>query len=120
MRQCATNEAIRPCLIRMKANPVQKKRPSSPRESSLHQYGNAENGVGAQVIVVNQCGNREGNPETGEQESSQGEWWLQVKLDHPYVAIELIESYKRIAGISLGEVNYNLQLLDTGKRHLTA
>ena len=69
---------------------------------------------GGPASAVNQCGSRNCNDQ--DQETEQGEWWLQVNSEHPHVAIELIESYKRIAGVSLGEVNYNL-LLQSGARH---
>jgi len=118
MRQCATNEAVRPCLIRMKANGVkerrEKSRETSPDGASLHRFGGPGNGGAAPASAANRCGSR--NDNAPEQETEQAEWWLQVKLDHPHVAIELIESYKRIAGVSLGEVHYNL-LLESNARH---
>ena len=102
----------------MKANGVKKRgensREPSPKESSLHQFGRPGNGGVAPASAVNRCGSR--NCNDPDQETEQGEWWLQVRLEHPHVAIELIESYKRIAGVSLGEVNYNL-LLQSGARH---
>src|SRR5271157_891393 len=118
MRQCATNEAVRPCLIRMKANGVRKKSENSLNGSLLHQFGGRGSGGAAPASAANRCGSRNGNesfsPKQPDQE--QGEWWLQVKLEHPHVAIELIESYKKIAGVSLGEIKYNLQLLESGGR----
>jgi hypothetical protein len=116
MRQCVTNEAIRPCLIRMKANGTMKKKENSPNESSLHQFGKPGSGGEAPVSAANRCGSRDGNEAPGQPEQEKGEWWLQVRLEHPHVAIELIESYKRIAGLSLGEINYNLQLLESGRK----
>jgi len=41
-----------------------------------------------------------------------GEWWLQIKMDHPHKAIELIEAYKRITGVSLCDVCYRLDIDD--------
>jgi len=120
MRQCATNEAVRPCLIRMKANGVKTKVKSSQRKnpdaSLLHQFGRPGNGGAAPASAASRCGNRDGD-ESASGESRKGEWWLQVRLEHPYVAIELIEMYKRIAGVGLGEVTYNLQLLESDVRH---
>lgn len=121
MRQCATNEAVKPCLIRMKANGVKKKRERSQRNNpdapSLLRFGRPGNGGAAPVSAANRCGNRDGEEATDSGEPQEGEWWLQVRLEHPYVAIELIESYKRIAGVGLGEVTYNLQLLESDARH---
>ena len=125
MRQCATNEAVRPCLIRMKANGVKKKkvnnRDHGQSGSSLHQFGGPGNGGAVPASAAKRCGSRNGDDPSfsriPQAEGEQGEWWLQVKLEHPYEAIELIESYKRITGFSLGKVNYNLQLLESDVRH---
>ena len=121
MRQCATNEAVRPCLIRMKANGVKNKRERNLRNrqdaSSLNQFGRPGNGGAAPVSAANRCGSRDGEETDDSGQLRQGEWWLQVRLEHPHVAIELIESYKRIAGVTLGEVTYNLQLFESDVRN---
>jgi hypothetical protein len=121
MRQCATNEAVRPCLIRMKANGVKTRGKNNQKNNqymaSLHRFGKPGNGGAVPVFEANRCGNQDGEESPGSGQPKQGEWWLQVRLEHPYVAIELIESYKKIAGVPLGEVTYNLQLFESDVRH---
>jgi hypothetical protein len=114
MPQCVTKDVIRPCLIRMRGTGNQKKPKSRPQESTLYHFGKVEGGRADQVAEVNLSGvpDRDHNQEIIKTTFEKGEWWLQLKMEHPHNAIELIETYIRITGTSFSDVCYNLDILD--------
>jgi hypothetical protein len=117
MRHHSTSKSARQCLIRLKARIAKKTevniRENIPGKSSLPKFGVLIIDENSVESSTQSCSSREGNthPSPTQKEQLQGDWWLSVKLEHPHIAIDLIESYKLMTGATLDEITYNLQLL---------
>jgi hypothetical protein len=124
MPQYATKGAVRPGLNRMKGTGRQEKsKPGLKTSSTLFQFEKVEHGREDQVAEKRLSGGpgNNHNPEFAPIILENGEWWLQLKMDHPHTAIELIETYKRITGTPYCDIHYHFDIIDpeeVKKRHL--
>ena len=108
MRQCATRNVIKPCLIRFRGTGCHSKPRSRPQETTLSQFGNPATGMGDPAAGKKLCGEDAAcSHEPAPIPNEPCEWWLEVKLEHPYNAVGIIEAYKQITGVAHADVQYN-------------
>ena len=108
MRQCVTRNATRPCFIRFRGTGCHSRPRSPPQETTLFQFGNQDAGRADPVAEKRAYGEDAAcSHEPLAIQNEPCEWWLQVKLEHPYNAVGIIEAYKQIAGVAHTDLQYN-------------